>query len=258
MALYYGKDGPGDACKDLASRCNRNSIPLGLLALDGNVLSGTVAIDLDPVTSQTPSVVGLLVRADRRNSGVATALLRAAEAHAKQLGFRHLFLNTSVLSDFLIRSGWRQGRTVYPSDEPALTRDRFFVDSVHQGLSGHYEVVMDRRKRRRWSADEKRSICAQAQAPGVSVAQVARRYSMNANLIFKWLRDPRFAPKSEGAPSFLPVEVTGAAIGLPEVAPAGFSSGGGFCIELAGGHRVVAEGGFDPEALGRLLKAWLS
>ncbi len=28
---------------------------------------------------------------------------------------------------------------------------------------------------------------------GVSVAHVARRYSMNTNLIHKWLRDPRFA-----------------------------------------------------------------
>lgn len=49
-------------------------------------------------------------------------------------------------------------------------------------------------KNRVWSDDEKRSICDQTLTPGVSVAHVARRYSMNANLIFKWLKDPRFAP----------------------------------------------------------------
>lgn len=49
-------------------------------------------------------------------------------------------------------------------------------------------------KKRFWSDDEKRSICGQARASGVSVAQVARRYSMNTNLIHKWLRDPRFSP----------------------------------------------------------------
>ncbi|WP_238475606.1 transposase [Rhodophyticola sp. CCM32] len=49
-------------------------------------------------------------------------------------------------------------------------------------------------KKRFWSDDEKQSICDQTRAPGVSVAQVARRYSMNANLIHKWLRDPRFVP----------------------------------------------------------------
>ena len=38
-------------------------------------------------------------------------------------------------------------------------------------------------KKRFWSDDEKRSICLQARVPGVSVAQVARRYAINANLI---------------------------------------------------------------------------
>ena len=51
-----------------------------------------------------------------------------------------------------------------------------------------------KRKKRRWPGDEKRSICLQTTAQGVSVAQVARRYAMNANLIFKWLRDDRYAP----------------------------------------------------------------
>ena len=46
-------------------------------------------------------------------------------------------------------------------------------------------------KKRFWSEEEKVSICAQTRAPGVSVAQVARRYAMNANLIHKWLRDPQ-------------------------------------------------------------------
>jgi transposase len=36
-------------------------------------------------------------------------------------------------------------------------------------------------KKRVWSDDEKRIICEQTLTPGVSVAQVARRYSMNAN-----------------------------------------------------------------------------
>ncbi|WP_239441315.1 transposase [Paracoccus sp. S4493] len=47
-----------------------------------------------------------------------------------------------------------------------------------------------RRTKRLWTDEEKRTICFQTTAPGVSVAQVARRYAVNANLIFKWLRDP--------------------------------------------------------------------
>ncbi|MCP4099057.1 MAG: ISAs1 family transposase [Planctomycetaceae bacterium] len=41
-----------------------------------------------------------------------------------------------------------------------------------------------KRVRRTWSDDEKRSICLQTFAPGVSTAQVARRYAMNANAEF--------------------------------------------------------------------------
>ncbi len=53
---------------------------------------------------------------------------------------------------------------------------------------------MGRRKKRHWSDEEKREICRQTGVPGVSVAQVGRRYAVNSNLIFKWLKDPRFAP----------------------------------------------------------------
>jgi transposase len=49
-----------------------------------------------------------------------------------------------------------------------------------------------KRIRRSWSDEEKRSICLQTLVPGVSIAQVALRYAMNVNLIFKWLKDPRF------------------------------------------------------------------
>ena len=66
-----------------------------------------------------------------------------------------------------------------------------------------------RRKRRKWSDDEKRMICAQTRLPGVSVAQVARRYDVNANQVFNWLKDPQFAarPDDPDVARFLPVEV---------------------------------------------------
>jgi len=120
---------------------------------------------------------------------------------------------------------------------------------------------MGDRKRRFWSDDEKRSICLQTLSPGVSVAQVARRYSMNANLVFTWLRDERFAPDVEDKPgsAFLPVEVCrDLAVDFPVVSSSRPVSSGRLQIELSGGHRIIAEGGFDADALGRLLKGWLS
>ena len=116
-------------------------------------------------------------------------------------------------------------------------------------------------KKRFWSDDEKRSICAQASAPGVSVAKVARCYAMNANLIFKWLKDPRFFPvtsetpgASEGGSVFLPVEITDPTIDpaidhpidAPTPGPTGSTSASVLAhrvdITLSDGRRVVVEG----------------
>ena len=84
---------------------------------------------------------------------------------------------------------------------------------------------------------------------------------MNANLIFNWLRDDRFAPEDHGVEDavFLPVELSGpAVIEGPMTLDAESKPGGRVRIELAGGHRIVVEDGFDADALGRLLKVLLS
>ena len=122
--------------------------------------------------------------------------------------------------------------------------------------SGHYGDGVARRTKRLWTDEEKRSICFQTATPGVSVAQVARRYAVNANLIFKWLRDSRFAPDPASVPApseearFLPVEIV-----AEEQAPAaGPVAENRIEIELAGGHRMRISGSYDPEALARLIR----
>lgn len=111
---------------------------------------------------------------------------------------------------------------------------------------------MARRTRRLWTDEEKRSICLQTTAPGISVAQVARRYSVNANLIFKWLRDPKYRPEPDAAVSrFLPVEIVAEAK-APVAAPTGMANH--IEIELAGGHLMRISGSYDPEALARLIR----
>jgi transposase len=46
-------------------------------------------------------------------------------------------------------------------------------------------------RRRTRSLDERKRIVEEALAPGVSVAAVARRHGLSANLIFKWIRRSR-------------------------------------------------------------------
>ena len=108
-------------------------------------------------------------------------------------------------------------------------------------------------KKRVWSDDEKLSICAQARVPQVSVAQVARRYAMNTNLIHKWLRDPRFAPGEQAvdlsAPedaTFLPIEIAGMAPAptapiLPTPST-GSITAQRVDIMLSDGRRILVEG----------------
>ena len=121
--------------------------------------------------------------------------------------------------------------------------------------SGHYGDGVARRTKRLWTDEEKRSICFQTAAPGVSVAQVARRYAVNANLIFKWLRDPKYRPAPRSGAEdlgsrFLPVEIVKEAPVIRQL-PAADSQ---IEIELAGGHRMRISGGYDPEALARLIR----
>ena len=108
-------------------------------------------------------------------------------------------------------------------------------------------MAQRRRVRRFWHDDEKRRIVAQTRVPGVSVSQVARRYDVNANLVFKWLRDPRYQPPEVDVAQFLPVEV------LPEP-PAPEAPDGKIEIVLSIGHRLSVSGAFDPDAVSRLVR----
>jgi transposase len=107
--------------------------------------------------------------------------------------------------------------------------------------------------KRVWSDDEKLSICAQARVSGVSVAQVARRYAMNTNLIHKWLRDPRFSSGAQGVDlsvpegaTFLPIEVAGmASVPTAPISPSHSTvsiTAQRVDITLSDGRRILVEG----------------
>ena len=129
-----------------------------------------------------------------------------------------------------------------------------------------------RRKRRRWSEDEKWMICSQTRVEGVSVAQVARRYDLNANQIFNWLKNPRFAadgdvPAVDG--QFLPVEIVDepapsvpvrsdvqiTCSGLRSRTPNVSATSGLIELELTSGHRLRISGDCNPDAIGKLVRS---
>ena len=125
----------------------------------------------------------------------------------------------------------------------------------HRGAKGR-----TRPDRRRWSAEDKARIVAEATAPGAVVSAVARRWQVRPQQVFTWRREAAgagLAPPSElamvGPPvqEFVPIlaEAAGPEEPVPATAPVPAVE-----VELAGAVvRVVA--GMDAALLTAVLRA---
>ncbi len=137
-------------------------------------------------------------------------------------------------------------------------------------------------RRRARSLDERKRIVEEALAAGASVAAVARRHGLNANLIFKWIRRSRegwldrrrepakakavasAAPEAMG-PTFVPVKLLElSAAPAPAFAEVGVKPAretrraarrGAMEISLPNGAKVSLDADVDAEALRRVLSA---
>jgi transposase len=141
--------------------------------------------------------------------------------------------------------------------------------------------VAEARRRRRWTVEQKHRIVEETS--GASVSVVARRYDINANLLFKWKREAEagqlggaLAPAAvadlvpigvvgrgpDGAPTLLasmPGDRNGLRPSEPcrsaELAAAAALTGGVIEIDLPCGTRVRVDAAVDARALGRVLGA---
>lgn len=50
------------------------------------------------------------------------------------------------------------------------------------------EVITSIQRRRHWSAEQKRALVEEAEAPGMSISTVARKYEVHPNQLFRWRR----------------------------------------------------------------------
>jgi len=146
-------------------------------------------------------------------------------------------------------------------------------------------AAKDGSTRRSWSLEERQRIVGEALAPDASVAAVARRHGLNANLVFKWIRraregwlDRRRAPAKDiaasiisepesAAPAFVPVKLVELnAVAAPALSPPpavtkparaarGSTRRGTMEISLPNGARVSLDADVDAEALRRVLSA---
>jgi transposase len=119
-------------------------------------------------------------------------------------------------------------------------------------VGNHGDFAPGRRRRRSWTRDEKRRIVEESLQEGASIAEVARRHELNANLLFTWRRMMGVEPTLQKDPmEIVPVTIArGLAVEghCPEAA-------GQMEIVLSEGDRILVWGDVETEALTRVLKA---
>lgn len=76
------------------------------------------------------------------------------------------------------------------------------------------EILVGPERRRRWSAEKKARIVAEATVPDARVADIARRHGVSRSLIYTWRRETRLGLSGDGGgaalPELVPVVVNGA------------------------------------------------
>ena len=115
-APYYGPGGPGDADADLRASCNRDEIPLTLVAMDdqGQVV-GSGALKAGSVGSapgEGPWIAALIVSPTFRRRGVGTAMMDALIEKARQLDCPSIYISTDASDRLIKKWGWLPVRRV--------------------------------------------------------------------------------------------------------------------------------------------------
>ena len=121
------------------------------------------------------------------------------------------------------------------------------------------EIISAKEPRRRWSAEEKRRLVAEAFAPGAVTSHVARRHGVATSCLFYWRK--RFADSAMRAQAdalrLIPVMVDPAAApaALPLDAPAAALASRRAVITWPDGLRLEVPAGFPAALLKALIAA---
>ena len=131
------------------------------------------------------------------------------------------------------------------------------------------EILVGPERRRRWSAEEKAGIVAEATVADARVADIARRHGVSRSLIYRWRREARRELSSDGIgaalPELVPVVVSSASSepASPEAARetrrlhrnGAVKSDGAIEIVLPGEVRMTVRGRVEERTLRAVLGA---
>jgi transposase len=121
------------------------------------------------------------------------------------------------------------------------------------------EVLTGPERRRRWSAEEKTGIVAEAMLPGAKVSEIARRHGISRGLLYTWRREAEQQAAASTLPELVPVVMANAGgETLPsarERQSAASKPAGTIEITLPSGVRVTVRGRVEERALRAVLGA---
>jgi transposase len=120
------------------------------------------------------------------------------------------------------------------------------------------EVITGKRRRRRWTAEEKTRIVAESFEEGANISEVARRHGVVRGLLTVW-RHKFSVAAGVRASGFVPIRIGGESPTARVEAPGRFPvDAGRYCgvieIELSGA-RIRVEPGVDARTLATVLSA---
>jgi transposase len=119
------------------------------------------------------------------------------------------------------------------------------------------EIITGRERRRRWSAEEKARLVAEAFAPGAIISQVARRHEVAESCLYAWRKqlsgggtgDGRDA---RGTPRLIPVSL---ACSASAEAGAERTAAGWAVVTLPDGTRLEVGAGYPAHTLQAVVAA---
>lgn len=121
---WYGKGGPGDLRADVeAFSASHLQLPIGVVAFDNGIPVGFSALKAESIPSHshlTPWAAAGFVSPECRGQGIGAFLLQAMVAHAKTLGYEHVYCGTSTSVSLLRRAGWHVVEKIVHAGEPMV------------------------------------------------------------------------------------------------------------------------------------------
>ncbi|MBF0370830.1 MAG: GNAT family N-acetyltransferase [Magnetococcales bacterium] len=110
---WYGPNGKGDAQSDLASCCDKDRLPICIVALSSETeeVLGTAALKTESTGSELgvgPWLGALLVSKEYRGRGIGSSLIKSIEMEALRLGFSSIYSSMDSTASILDRRRWQK------------------------------------------------------------------------------------------------------------------------------------------------------